>query len=173
MIINILFLVIFITESYFLVRIIYQRNKLIERGYRQTEKFKIFFDLITEWFAGYMMDKNIVNWILGNGYKTIAIYGMSTLGELTYLNLRNNGAVYIKYGLDRRTDIKVNGLDVYNLNDNLECVDLIIVTAITSYEEIEKEIKERIEFECKIVSLRQLLEEMFIIGDLEENRFSK
>lgn len=143
---------------------------MIERSYRQTEKFKIFFDLITVWFTGYMMDKNIANWVLENGYKTIAIYGMGALGELTYLNLRNNGMVRIKYGLDRRTDIKVNGLDVHNLNDNLECVDLIIVTAITSYEEIEKEIKERIEFECKIVSLRHLLEEMFIVGDFEENR---
>lgn len=155
-------ILILILENFIFFSILRQRNGLIKQSYCQTEKFRIFFELLVEWFAGDMSGKNIGAWISENGYKTVAIYGMGALGELTYLNLCKYKEIYVKYGLDRNASIKIAGLDIFNLNDSLEKVDLIIVTAVTAYEEIKKEINLKTDFECKIISLMQLIEEMYV-----------
>ncbi len=153
---------ILIIETVVFVKVLRQRRELMKQSFRQTEKFRIFFELVVEWFTADMTGKAVSGWILRNGYKTVAIYGMGALGELTYLNLCKSKEICIKYGIDKNSSIKKSGLEIHNLKNCAEPVDLIIVTAVTAYEEIRKEINQKLGFECRIISLLQLIEDMYI-----------
>lgn len=155
-------LVIVIVENIIFLYILRQRKALLKQNYLYAEKLHIFFDLLSEWFVGKIKGKNIADWIIKNNYKRIAIYGMGSLGEVLYLDLCDNQNIHILYGLDRK-EKKIKDLKIYSLADSLVPVDLIIVTAVTSYEEIKKEIAQRMGFSCKIISLAQLIEEMYIV----------
>lgn len=137
-------------------------NSLMEQGYRQTEKYRIFYELIYEWMNGRIAGRNIADWVVKNGYQTIAIYGMGPLGQMLYLDLCECKDLQIKYGLDRRNDVGSERLNIYNIDSCPEPVELIIVTAVTAYEEIKAEISEKLDFSCKLISLMQLVEEMYI-----------
>lgn len=134
----------------------------MEQGYRQAEKYRIFYELTYEWAYGAMAGKNIAGWIAKNGYRTVAIYGLGALGQMAYSDLCRCKDIRIKYGLDRRDNIGIRELKTYRIENCPEPVELIIVTAITSYEEIKAEIKEKLDFPCKLISLMQLVEEMYI-----------
>lgn len=151
-------IVILIVENVIFIKVLRQRNGLIKQSYRQTEKFSIFFELTVEWFTSYLSGRKISDWIVENGYKTVAIYGMGVLGELAYSNLCKENEICVKYGIDRRKSIKIDGLNTYSLDDKPERVDLIVVTAVTSYEEIKSEINKKIGFDCNVISLLQLIE---------------
>ncbi len=137
-------------------------SSLMEQGYRQAEKYRIFYELTYEWAYGAMAGKNIAGWIAKNGYRTVAIYGLGALGQMAYSDLCRCKDILVKYGLDRRDNIGFKELKTYRIENCPEPVELIIVTAITSYEEIKAEIREKLDFSCKLISLMQLVEEMFI-----------
>lgn len=137
-------------------------HSLTEQGFRQTEKYRIFYELTYEWMNGTIEGRHIADWIVKNGYRTVAIYGMGPLGHMTYSDLCQCKELQIKYGLDKRKNIGLKELEIYMPDSCPEPVDLIIVTAVTSYEEIRTELREKLAFSCKLISLMQLVEEMYI-----------
>lgn len=161
MIVCFFLMALFIGENFVFFKILRQRRDLLSQSYRMTEKFQIYFELAVEWCIGNMKGKGISTWILKHGYSDLAVYGMGPLGKMLLTELQDHKDIHIKYGLDRNK-IQTDIVSIYNLNEPLEKVDLIVVTVVTSYEEIKKEIEEKINFSCRIVSLLQLVEEMFI-----------
>lgn len=143
-------------------RTLQRSNNFVGKGYWQLERYRIFCELMQEWMNGCIAGKDISNWIVRNQYKTVGIYGMGSLGEMTYQNLKNREDVQIRYGLDQNKEIKIEGLQVYSLAEPVGEVDLIIVTAVLAYEEIRKTLQKTLRFPCKIISLMQLVEEMYI-----------
>lgn len=141
---------------------IYENHSSAGQGFRQTEKYRIFYELTYEWLNGTVAGKHITDWIVKNGYLSVAIYGMGPLGQMVYSDLCKCKKVHIKYGLDRRKDVEWEGLEIYGLENCPEPVDLIVVTAVASYEEIKTEVREKLKFSCKLISLMQLVEEMYI-----------
>lgn len=139
-----------------------RKDNLIKRDYLCLEKLRIFYDISTEWFKGYIIGMRIENWLIKENYRSVAVYGMGILGELTYLTLKQSGQINVKYALDKNKNQKIKDLSTYSLGEKVEPVQLIIVTAITSYEEIKNNIVENIGFECQTISLMQLLEKMYI-----------
>lgn len=163
-IVCIILLAALIGENLIFIKILRQRSDLLNQSYRMTEKFQIYFDLTVDWCIGHMKGKRISEWILKNGYSDLAIYGMGPLGKMLFIELQDNQDIYVKYGLDRNK-VQADGINIYNLDDQLEEVDLIVVTVVASYEAVKKEIEERVKFPCRVVSLLQLVEEMYIEGD--------
>ena len=137
-------------------------NSLIEQGFRQTEKYRIFYELIYEWMNGNMTGRCISNWIVKNGYRSVAIYGMGPLGQMLYQDLCRCKDLQIKYGLDRRSDVESKELEIYDMDNCPEPVELIIVTAVVDFETIRSEISKKLDFSCRLISLMQLIEEMYI-----------
>lgn len=158
----IILIIVGIIENIILIHILQHRKMLLRQSFLYTEKLQIFFDLLSEWCVGKIKGKEIADWIIKNNYRSIAIYGMGILGEILYLDLQDNRNIQILYGLDRR-EKKIKDLKVCGLDDPLAPVDLIIVTAVTSYEEIKNEIAQKVSFPCKIISLTQLIEGMYIV----------
>lgn len=80
----------------------------------------------------YLMDQNI--------YK-IAIYGMSYMGIRLFHELRES-SVCVAYGIDRDLKIRIPELEIYHPDEvGKKEIDAIIVTAVYSFDSIEKSLK--------------------------------
>jgi hypothetical protein len=82
---------------------------------------------------------------------------MKELGELLYHELENS-QIEVSYAIDR--NVKASGIDVpvlkpENVTDD---VDLIIVTAIYYFDEIKRELCNKVS--CPIISLEDVICEM-------------
>lgn len=78
-------------------------------------------------------------------YKKIAIYGMNYLGNRLYDDLYRS-SVEVVLGIDKYADgiehdIPLYTMDSLELAEKLTCVDVVVVTAITSYQNILSDLK--------------------------------
>lgn len=139
-----------------------ERNGKANKEYRRIEKYRIFHELTCEWIKGCAGGGKITDWIEKKGYRTVAIYGMGLLGETIYMDLCKCESIQVKYGFDMRDTVHLEGLRIYHVENCPGPVDLIIVSAVMDYAEIKNELKTKLNFQCRLISLTQLIEEMFI-----------
>lgn len=125
------------------------------RSYR--DKHLALFLMMNEWVKIKQEGKNLSSYFEKNGYKKIAIYGMSYAGE-TLLSELAGSNVQVAYGIDRNADFVHADFAILSVEDELEEVDAIVVTAITFFDEIEDKLSEKVE--CPIISLEDVLYEM-------------
>lgn len=112
---------------------------------------------LDQWLQIRQAGKTLVEYFIRNGYKTVAVYGMKELGERLCDELKNS-EITVSYAIDRNADAIYADLDVVTPDDNLAPVDVIVVTAITYFDEIEEQLCEKVD--CPIVSLEDILYEM-------------
>ena len=101
--------------------------------------------------------KMTVSFFIQNGYKTVAIYGMKELGERLYDELKNS-EIAVKYVIDQNADAIYADVDVVAPEDSLEDVDVVVVTAIHYFEEIESMLGEKVDY--PIISLEDIIYEI-------------
>lgn len=89
-----------------------------------------------------------------NGYKSIAIYGMSYLGERLMDELKDSG-IEVRYAIDRNAENIYAGVEVKKPEDDLEEVDAVIVTAVFFFDEIEEQLEKILD--CPIISLEDIV----------------
>lgn len=133
-----------------------QRNK-IEKVKSMSEKHLELFLMMNQWVKVKQKGKNIASYLEKNGYKNIAIYGMSYAGE-TLINELKGTNVSVAYGIDKKADSIYADVDVVSIDDDLAPVDVIVVTAITFFDEIEENLSEKLD--CPIISLEDILYEV-------------
>lgn len=124
----------------------------VVRSYR--DKHLALFLMMNEWVRVKQEGKNLATYFEKNGFKRIAIYGMSYAGE-TLVNELKETAVSVVYGIDKNASDMYSGVQTVSLEDDLEEVDAIVVTAITFYREIEEKLSEKVS--CPIISLEDIL----------------
>lgn len=64
----------------------------------------------------------------------------------------------MEYGIDKNADSIYADIDVLTVEDDLESVDVVVVTAITFFDEIEEKLSEKMD--CPIISLEDILYEI-------------
>ncbi len=127
----------------------------IVRSYR--DKHLALFLMMNEWVKVKQQGKNLADFFVKNGYKKIAIYGMSYAGE-TLVDELNGSEVTVAYGIDKNADSLYADVEIVSMEDDLEEVDAIVVTAITFFDEIEEKLAEKVD--CEIISLEDVLYEV-------------
>lgn len=91
-------------------------------------------------------------WVLQNGIKTAAVYGMRFAGML--MDELASLGVDVKYGIDRNYEAyQGGGVNVYGLEEDYEKVDAIVVVS-EHYEEIIRDMKERTDI--RLFSLEEI-----------------
>ena len=130
------------------------QNEKLSKARALSDKHFELFKMMTQWVKIKQAGRNLSDYLEKDGYKKIAVYGMSYAGE-TIINELKNSSVTVSYGIDRNAASLYSDIDIMSINDDLEDVDAIIVTAITFFDEIEKELSEKID--CPIISLRNIL----------------
>lgn len=128
-----------------------------EKLQAMADKHLALFLMMNQWVKVKQNGKNLSEFFTKNGYKKIAVYGMSYAGETLIGELKNTDIV-VAYGIDNQADSFYTDIDIVSANDTLEDVDAIVVTAITFFDEIEKKLSAKID--CPIISLEDILYEV-------------
>lgn len=110
-----------------------------------------------QWLQIRQQGKSLVEYFTQNGYKTVAVYGMKELGERLCDELKGSD-VTVSYAIDKNADAIYADVDVVTPDEELAPVDVIVVTAITYFDEIEEMLSEKVD--CPIVSLEDILYEV-------------
>ena len=132
-------------------------DNMVEKTKNLSDKHLALFMMMNQWVKVKQEGKNLSEYFEKQGYKKIAIYGMSYAGETLVSELENT-SVQILYGIDKNSDSIYANIDVFSIEDSLEEVDAVIVTAITFFDEIEEELSTK--FSCPIISLENVLYEI-------------
>lgn len=140
---------------------LFQKALTKERDYRQ--RYQTYYNTSNQWLLNKNDEKNISVYFKENNYKTIAIYGMGTMGELFYEEIKKTD-VKVAYFIDKNAEELYYGLDdisVVGLDDisSQEKVDAIIVTPIYDFDKIEEELEDE-GVEADIISLEDVIYEI-------------
>lgn len=132
------------------------RGKL-DKAEKLSGKHLALFLMMNQWVKIKQDGKTLFSYFEENGYKKIAIYGMSYAGETLVDELKDTG-VEVAYGIDKMARNIYSDIDIVSIDEELEEVDAIVVTAITFFEEIEEKLSMKIN--CPIISLENILYEI-------------
>lgn len=137
-----------------IVGIIKQKNAEIKLMEKKTEKDLQNIRLLEQWLFIKQDNKLIADYLIRKEIKTIAIYGMDFVGERLYDELKNTG-VEVKYAIDRRGGCLCGDIPVISLEEELKPVDVIVVSAVYYFDEIEESLSTRTDI--PIISLETIL----------------
>lgn len=133
-------------------------GKIKRDALRKTEednmKFREFYGILLRWIHIRNEGKSIGTYLYQCGYCTAAIYGMKELGKELFYELKES-EVKVKYAIDKNADDLYAEIDVYRPDEKLEPVDVVIVTAVHWFDDIEKDIKSKLR--CPILSLEDVV----------------
>lgn len=129
-------------------------EKKISEAKNMADKQFALFMLMNQWVKVKQDGKNLASYFEKNGYKKIAVYGMSYVGETFIDELRGTG-IEVAYAIDKNADFICADIDVVSMETTLNKVDAIVVTAITFFDEIEKKLSEKTN--CAIISLEDIV----------------
>lgn len=124
---------------------------------QMADKHLVLYLMMRQWVKAKQEGKNLADYFERNGYQKIAIYGMSYAGE-TLVDELNGTNVKVVYGIDKKADMIYADVDVVSIEDDLEPVDAVVVTAVTFFDEIEEKLSEKVS--CPIISLEDVLYEV-------------
>lgn len=119
-----------------------------------SDKHLSLFLLMNQWVKVKQEGKSPADYFEKNGYKEIAVYGMSYAGE-TLVNELKNTDIKVVYGIDKNADALYSEVDIVLMEDDLKRVDAVVVTAITFFDEIKKQLS--VKMDCPIISLEDIL----------------
>ena len=125
----------------------------------ENDKYKRLFNCFGRWVRLNEEKITVGDFLRDRNFQNVAIYGMGALGRHLLFELREVG-INVVYSIDQRSDklkLDIPFLD-WEDKEALPEVDLLIVTAITDYDAIEKEICEVREY--PVISLEDIMREM-------------
>lgn len=125
-----------------------------EKAKNMSDKHLTLFLMMNQWVKVKQEGKNLVEYFKKNGYNKISVYGMSYAGE-TLINELKNTEIEVAYGIDKSADTIYSDVTIFSLEDELEKVDAVVVTAVTFFDEIEQKLIEKMD--CPILSLEDIL----------------
>lgn len=134
-----------------------KENKAKRKEQELSKKHLALFLMMNQWVQVKQEGKKLADYLYEQGYRNIAIYGMSYAGETLVNELRGSN-INILYGIDKKSDSLYSDIEIISLEDELKDVDAIIVTAITFFDEIEEKLSPKIH--CPVISLEDILYEI-------------
>lgn len=129
----------------------------IQRLEKRSTKFTEYFHLLNLWMKKNNNCIKMAEYLKGQGISRIAVYGIGELGERLYEELEESG-VEIVYAIDSNNNRVYHQIEVKLPTQNLEDVQIIIVTPIAEYKSIKEKLNQVTT--CKIVSLKEIVQKM-------------
>lgn len=129
-------------------------GKEVDKNLQMSKKHLDLFLMMNQWVKVKQEGKNVSDYLEKNDYKSIAIYGMSYAGEALVREL-SDSAIEVKYGIDKNAAGVYSELKLVTPEDELEEVDAVVVTAISFFEDIEKNLSNKLK--ADIIALDDIL----------------
>lgn len=130
-----------------------KNKKEIELNEKNDAILKVF----SKWMNIKNQGKSLSDFFRANGYNSIAVYGMHYLGECLVNELKDTD-VQVKYAIDRNADYIEGDIAIVRPEEKLKSVDVVVVTAIYFFDEIEEMLYEKVD--CPIISLEDIIYEL-------------
>lgn len=118
--------------------------------------FKMF-KMMDHWVGIKQEGKNLSQYFIENGYQKIIIYGMHYAGERLVEELKGSD-IQIVCGIDQKAQSIFSDINVITKEEFIPEADVVVVTAISFFDEIEMEMRERVS--CPIISLEDVVYEL-------------
>lgn len=133
------------------------QNLISKNG--EWDKYHRLFLMMTQWKRLNKQNVYLETFFKQNNIQNIAIYGMGHAGRALAEELENS-SVTVGYGVDRNIEgaFGYDDMKIVTLEDRLEKVDAIVVTVISQYENIKKDLEKKIE--CSFYSLEEIIYSM-------------
>ncbi|GFI46937.1 hypothetical protein IMSAGC019_02257 [Lachnospiraceae bacterium] len=128
-----------------------------DKAQEQADKYLEMFRIMNQWVQVKQQGKDLVGYFEKENFKKIAIYGMGSVGEALLMELKSS-KITVAYGIDKRADSLCADIHIVPIEDFLEEVDAVVVTAVTSYNEIERKLREKMK--CPIIPFGEILYEV-------------
>lgn len=128
-------------------------NKLIKQKSDKVDKFKNYYYMLNQWLILKQQGKALTKYFEENHFKHIAIYGVGEMGNRLYDELKDSD-ICVKFAIDKE-DNRYMEVEVKSPEDDFEGVDVIVVTAIFAFEEINRKISPRVS--CPVISLEDII----------------
>lgn len=132
-------------------------SKKTKEAQKYADKHLAIMQVMNQWIINKQEGKSLVTFFEENGYKTIAIYGMSYLGERLEDELRDSG-IKVAYAIDKNAENIYADVEVRDPEDAMDEVDAVIVTSVFFFDEIEEQLENV--FDCPIISLEDIVQEV-------------
>lgn len=131
-------------------------SKTVAEKESKVSKFKSYYNMLNQWLILKQEGKDLIQYFTDNNYKKIAIYGMGEMGNRLYDELKDSD-IKIAYAIDKNI-AAYSELEILDVDDDFPEVDVIVVSAIFAFEEVDDELSEKIS--CPIVSLEDVVYEI-------------
>lgn len=135
----------------------YQKVKQHEQDFKVIKKNEAILKMFNQWLIIKQEGKSIASYLEKNNFKKIAIYGMSYAGERLLDDLKGTG-IEIAYAIDKNAEKMFAEVDIVTLDDTLDPVNAVIVTAVYFFDEIEEKLNDLID--CPVISLEDIVYEL-------------
>lgn len=129
-------------------------EKPLWKAQGESIKFQALFQMMGVWMARKQRGKRIEEYFGKNGYKKVAIYGMSLAGQVLFSELIETD-IQVLYAVDKNNEGVLSEIEVYSPEERLPEADVMVVSAITYYEEIIETLREKVN--CPIISLEDII----------------
>lgn len=133
-------------------------GNIIDKKEGKIDKFKSYYNMLNQWLILKQEGKTLEDYFVNHNIYSIAIYGMGEMGNRLYDELKNSEKVKVKYAIDKEAGSTYAEIDVKELEDDLEKVDAIVVTAIFAFGDISEEVNEVVDY--PIISLEDIVFEV-------------
>ncbi len=129
-------------------------QKAAEKAY----KHGIYYNLFNKWLSLKEEKKSLESFFIKNHINTIAIYGMGMLGLHLIKDLQDSNFINIAYAIDRIVET-VDGISIiYKPDEFLPEVDMVVVTAIFSFDEVKQILREKVS--CPVISIEEIIKDI-------------
>lgn len=132
-------------------------SKIISAKSETLKKVHVLYNVFDRWLQIRQEGRTLAEYFKKYNYKTVAIYGMKELGERLIDELKDSD-ITVSYAIDKNADQIYADVDIVAPDDELEPVDVIVVTAIYYFDEIADMLNEKVDY--PVVSLEDIVYEL-------------
>lgn len=159
----ILNIIMVVLIMYFFISIVILKKAIKIIKSKDKSREQLYYNILNLWLENRNNKKTITEYLKQRNIKKISIYGCGELGRRLAEELLNDGYDNISFIDSKRLEFQYNELIVNSktLNEfDFSEVEMIIITAIHQFDNIKMNLQnERIR--CQIISLQQIVEDMF------------
>jgi len=133
----------------------YFKKKDIEKAVISPNRFEVGFHILSNWLKLKNEGKTLDSYFKDNEISTVAIYGVGALGERVFEELKSLD-IKVLFAIDRIADSKnIEGLKIIGVDDKFEEVDVVIVTPVQDFYQIEEKLEQKTD--ADIISLEDIV----------------
>lgn len=120
----------------------------------QIEEYERYLNMMNQWLILAQEGKRLDRFIVRQGWRKVAIYGMSIYGRHTIRDLKKTDCAVV-CGIDRKRMAPCEGVQILEPTDCLPQADAVINTVLHRHQEIVRDLQKLIA--CPVVSLEDVV----------------